>query len=178
MNQGPAPKRTTRNTRRGGRAAAGGTRALREEGLSFLERSFDPSGSPVIGLFLYSACMKLLRSLREREQYRVIVPGNIGTPAILQARPGISQIELAAYLGVERATAGKYVANCMKRGLVRRVVSTHDRRRFSLFVTPKGVELVKRVSAAIPRHEDEFTSALTPAERETLRTLLRKLLID
>ncbi len=151
-------------------------RGRQEEGLALLERAFSPSGRPVIGFFVYVAETTLMRSLKRRKPYHAIVPSLIGTPAILSARPGISQTELAAYLGIERASAGKQVAACLKRGWIRREVSADDRRRFSLYITTRGEQMLRRVASIIPRHEDEFTSALTPEERQTLKSLLRKLI--
>lgn len=151
-------------------------RRRQEEGLVLLERAFSPSGDPVVGFFVYVAETTLMRSLKRRKLYHAIVPSLIGTPAILSARPGISQTELAAYLGIERATAGKQVAACLKRGWIRREVSAHDRRRFSLFITERGEQMLRRVASIIPQHENEFASALTPEERQTLKALMRKLI--
>ena len=162
------------------RAARAGdqTRRRRAEGMALLERTYNPAGDPVVGYFIYTAYLELVRSLKSRKEYRAIRPGAIGTPAILAARPGISQIELAAYLGVERATAGKYVAYGIRHGLVRRELTAHDRRRFALFVTPKGLDALHQAVAAIPGHEEHFTRVLSKQERNTLRTLLRKLIMQ
>ena len=145
--------------------------------LALLERAFNPSGEPVIGFYVYSAASTLIRGLNRNKRYRSIVPNLIGTPAILSARPGISQTELGEYLGLERATAGKQVAVCLKRGWIRREVSHQDRRRFALYITPKGERMLRTVSTIIPQHEREYTAALTADERLTLRRLLQKLIV-
>lgn len=150
---------------------------MQEQGLALLERAYSPSGAPVLGLFVYVAETTLMRSLKRRKTYQAIVPSLIGTPAILFARPGISQTELAGYLGIERASAGKQVAACIERGWIRREVSGRDKRRFSLFITARGERMLQKIISIIPQHESEFASDLTAAERETLRTLLRKLII-
>ncbi len=144
--------------------------------LALLERAFSPSGEPVIGFYVYSAASILIRGLTRDRRYRSIVPHLIGTPAILSARPGISQTELGEYLGLERATAGKQVAVCLQRGWIRREVSHQDRRRFALYITPKGERMLRDVATIIPQHEREYTAALTADERRTLRRLLQKLI--
>ncbi len=130
----------------------------------------------VLGLYVYTAGMNLLRGLSRDSAYRAIVPHMIGTPAMALARPGLSQTDLARHLGVERATAGKQVAACMRHGWIRREVSAHDKRRFSLYITPKGERMMRDVARIIPRHEREYTASLTEDERRTLKRLLRKLI--
>lgn len=66
----------------------------------------------------------------------------IGTPALLARDPGLSQAELASFLGTERATAGLQVAQSLKRGFVRRTRSNWDGRRYELRVTEKGLQLL------------------------------------
>lgn len=158
-------------------AGAGGAGHAYGDGLALLERAFNPSGEPVIGFYVYSASAALIRGLNRSKTYRAIVPNLIGTPAILLARPGISQTELGAYLGCERATAGKQVAVCLKRGWIRRVTAHQDRRRFALYITPKGERMLREVATIIPRHEREYTAALSADERRTLRRLLQKLIV-
>jgi DNA-binding MarR family transcriptional regulator len=97
------------------------------DGLSLIQRALNPSGAPVIGLYLTTASIMLIKSLSARKEFKIITPHLIGTPAILESRPGISQIELAKYLGTTRAAAGKQVATCLGRVWVRRERSAHDR---------------------------------------------------
>lgn len=147
-----------------------------EDRLAILERALCPSGEMVLGLYVYSAGMNLLRGLSRDSCYRAIVPHLIGTPAMVLARPGLSQTDLARHLGVERATVGKQVAACLRHGWIRREVSPYDKRRFSLYITPKGERMMRDVSRIIPQHEREYTAQLTEDERKTLKRLLRKLI--
>jgi DNA-binding MarR family transcriptional regulator len=134
--------------------------------------------SPVLGLYLHTVHILLLKTLTRNPRFRSIMPHLIGTPALLAKFPGLSQIELAALLGTERATAGQQVAQCIAKGLVRRVVSSGDRRRYELFVTNKGLKLLEDARRVIPEHEDLFAGSLNPEERETLRRLLHKLIAE
>ena len=104
------------------------------------------------------------------------MPHLIGTPALLAKHPGLSQVELASLLGTERATAGLQVAQCIKKGLVRRVVASHDRRQYELYVTKAGLRLVENARRVIPEHERMFAETLTKEERATLRGLLMRLI--
>src|SRR5512146_593768 len=120
--------------------------AAREYRLALLERTLCPTGETVLGLYVYTAGVDLLQSLNRNYTYRAIVPHLIGAPAIVSVRPGLSQTELAQYLGVERATSGKQVAACLKRGWIRREVPPHDKRRYSLYITPKGQKMLREVA--------------------------------
>lgn len=62
--------------------------------------------------------------------------------------------------------------------LVKRVPDDKDRRITRIHLTPKGRKLAKRL---IPRHTtdiDQLFSGMSPAEIETLRKLLDKLLVS
>lgn len=151
--------------------------AHEEDRLALLERALCPTGETVLGLYVYTAGNTLLQGLSRNRTYRAIVPHLIGAPAVVSVRPGLSQTELAHFLGAERATIGKQVAACMKQGWIRREVSPHDKRRFSLYLTAKGERMLREVAQIIPRHEREFTAMLSGEERETLKRLLRKLIM-
>jgi DNA-binding MarR family transcriptional regulator len=158
------------------RKQPGAARRLHSQGVSTIESVLSKSGKPVLGLYLHTVHILLLRSLVRNPRFRSIMPHLIGTPAILSKQPGLSQIELAALLGTERATAGIQVSQCLAQGFVKRSVSTSDRRRYELFVTKKGLRLIEDAREVIPEHEDRFAAALTAEERETLRQLLLKLI--
>lgn len=158
------------------RKQPGAGRRLHSQGVQTIEAALGKGRDPVLGLYLHTVHILLIKSLVRNPRFRSIMPHLIGTPAILSKHPGLSQIELAALLGTERATAGLQVAQCLKQGFVRRVVARHDRRRYELFVTPKGLRLLADARDVIPEHEDVFAGSLTASERSTLRRLLLRLI--
>jgi DNA-binding MarR family transcriptional regulator len=157
------------------RKLPGADRRLHAQGVTTIESVLESSG-PVLGLYLHTVHILLLKSLSRNPRFRSIKPHLIGTPALLARHPGLSQVELAALLGTERMTAGLQVAQCIANGYVKRVVSTGDRRRYELYVTEKGLQLLEDARSVIPEHEDAFARSLTRTERETLRQLLMKLI--
>jgi len=158
------------------RKQPGASQRIHSQGVEAIEAALSPTGKPVIGLYLHTVHILLLRSLTRSTRFRAIMPHLMGTPALLARFPGMSQIELAALLGTERATAGVQVEQCIAKGFVRRVVSNRDRRRYELFITPKGLKFLKAAERAVLAHEQEFTRALSAAECLTLRQLLAKLI--
>ena len=148
------------------------------DSLKLLESALSPSGEPVLGLYIHTAEQVLLHTLRSKRAYLAIVPHLIGTPAILSVRPGISQTELGHYLRCGRAAAGKQVVACIRRGWVRREDSPHDKRRFRLYITPAGTQMLREAVRISPAHEQEFAAGLSDAERLMLRRLLHKLIMS
>jgi DNA-binding MarR family transcriptional regulator len=146
------------------------------EGLTTIERALGGSGGVVLGLYIYSASLALKHSQTLRPEYRKIMGHVIGTPSIVSLMPGISQTELAQLLGCERATAGLQVAECVRHGWIKRVLSPQDKRRYELQITPKGERMLAEVRQIIARHEAEFLAPLSRPERENLRELLAKLI--
>jgi len=157
------------------RKQPGAAGRLHSQGVTTIESVLGSKG-PVLGLYLHTVHILLMKSLLRDKRFGRIMPHLIGTPSILSKHPGLSQIELAALLGTERATAGLQVAQCIRQGFVRRVSSKHDGRRYELYVTEKGLRLLAAARRIIPTHEDMFAAPLTSSERDTLRRLLLKLI--
>lgn len=83
--------------------------------------------------------------------------------------------ELAAVVRVTRAAIVGSVTTLEKRGLVRRVQSTVDRRLVSVELTNAGRVLVSRAQKDWHALEVEVTSGLTITEKRTLAALSRKI---
>lgn len=147
-------------------------------GVRQIERAISPSGAPVIGLYLFMAYGRLVRSMGRGTPFAAINPVAIGVPALLKFHPGLSQTELADLMGVERMTAGMQVEQCIKAGLVRRRRSSVDRRKYSLNVTPRGRANLRRIARIIPLHEQSLFGRLSTGERRALYRILGKLIDD
>src|SRR4051812_30773124 len=103
------------------RKQPGAERRLHAQGVATIEAALS-AGNPVLGLYLHTVHILLLKTLTRNPRFKSIMPHLIGTPSLLSKHPGLSQVELAALLGTERATAGLQVAQCIKKGFVRRSV--------------------------------------------------------
>jgi DNA-binding MarR family transcriptional regulator len=146
------------------------------EGVELIRAVISPLGAPVIGLYLYAATDMVVRTIKRNPEYRAIQAHLLGTPAVLSARPGISQTELARLLGCERATAGLQVEACIRKGWVRRKAASGDRRSYSLYVTPAGQRMLDGVVEIISRHEKRLQGALSGDECTALVAIIQKLL--
>ncbi len=134
-----------------------------------------PSGEPVLGLRLHVAHGRMMRTFNEQVGRGEITPNLIGVLALVSARDGISQVDLARLMRLERATVGVHVMRCIEMGLIKRIDSEHDRRKYALSVTAAGNALLRRLRSRIPTHERHLAAALTAEEWKTLLRLLDKL---
>lgn len=90
-------------------------------------------------------------------------------------RPGLDQIGLSGAIAFDRTTIGGVVERLESKGLIDRRVGKTDRRTRELYITDQGCEVLKAVSPAVLRTQDRILEPLSAEERETLLTLLTKL---
>ncbi len=101
-------------------------------------------------------------------------PGQFGMIALIRANPRLSQVELAAAIGLDKSTVAPAVDKLVRRKLIARKPSDADRRFNTLTLTPVGEALYQDALGRIRHHEDEITRTLTVEERQTLIGLLEK----
>lgn len=97
------------------------------------------------------------------------------TLQLVGANPAVSQVDLAATLGTDRATMMAMVDRLEGRGFLIRTRSVSDRRRQELNLTPEGEAMLARARRAIADHERHFTSRFTAAELKALMNALSRI---
>jgi DNA-binding MarR family transcriptional regulator len=97
-----------------------------------------------------------------------------GTLWLINGNPGVSQVAIAAALGMDRATMMAIIDRLEERNLVVRKRSSTDRRRQELYLTPVGQSMLKKVKSRIAKHEERFKSLFTPAELAALLAALQR----
>lgn len=95
---------------------------------------------------------------------------------VVGRRPGASQSEVAAEIGLDLNTCSGLVARTVAKGLLLRERSPTDGRSFALYLTPEGREVSEAGIERASEYQDSVARRLTRQERETLTRLLRKLL--
>jgi DNA-binding MarR family transcriptional regulator len=93
---------------------------------------------------------------------------------LIQANPGVSQVEVAATLDMDRATMMSVTDRLEDRGFVIRKRSTIDRRRQELYLTPAGQSTLRKCKTRIVQHEEKFSALFTNAELEALLDALKR----
>ncbi len=87
---------------------------------------------------------------------------------------GVTPTELAEYLLLERATVSVLIRKLIEKELL--VQRPGDNRRsYRVLVTPKGIELLQRVSPRAQEHADATLDGFAAADVQTFEEMLREL---
>jgi DNA-binding MarR family transcriptional regulator len=111
----------------------------------------------------------------ERMAKLSLTPAHAGILRILQRHSPLSQRELADQLDMHASRLVALMDQMETLGLATREVSASDRRIHTLRITPKGTETLRQIGTEAQEHNRMLTSALSEAERETLRSLLERI---
>jgi len=104
-----------------------------------------------------------------------LTPKQTSTLWLVSANPGVSQVELARFFRIERATMLAITNSLTEQGLLERRPSARDRRSIALHATPEGESKLALARAAVARHERWLQSVLSPEESAFLIHLLKRL---
>ncbi len=96
-----------------------------------------------------------------------IRPAQFSVLVVINANRGLSQAELAATLGIERARLARLLHRLQSRGLIQRLRSSADGRRHALRLTAQGRALLARAKTLAARHENRLIERLG-AERHAI----------
>ncbi len=102
-------------------------------------------------------------------------PVDFSVLALITHNPGITSRQLCTTLAIQPPNLVGMVNALEKRELITRRPHPHDGRAMGLHLTPTGKKLVRQAEQTVARLEDEATARLSPAERQTLMQLLRKI---
>jgi DNA-binding MarR family transcriptional regulator len=92
---------------------------------------------------------------------------------VIEANPGLSQSDLADFLGIERARLVRMLDRLEKRGFAKRKASPRDRRSHALFLTSEGQKALKRIKTVAQQHEANLAEKLGTENRKAMVEMLR-----
>ncbi|MCP3717215.1 MarR family winged helix-turn-helix transcriptional regulator [Paraburkholderia sp. CNPSo 3281] len=84
--------------------------------------------------------------------------------------------ELAREYGIDASAVTRLVDRLEKRGLLKRVRSSEDRRAVRLALTPEGLAIAARMPAIFRSVTEHLSAGLTPEEVGFLKSMLRRIL--
>jgi len=100
-------------------------------------------------------------------------PAQFSVLVVISANRGLSQAEVAATLGIERARLVRLLHRLEERELIERLQSAADARRHALQLTAPGRALLARAKALAQRHERRLSAKLGAERRKALLEALR-----
>jgi DNA-binding MarR family transcriptional regulator len=103
-----------------------------------------------------------------------ISPAQFSVLVVISANSGLSQMELATTLGIERARLVRMLHRLERRGLTQRLASSADRRRHALRLTRDGQKILARAKALAAEHETALKERLGPERHRLLLDSLRE----
>ncbi len=172
----PAAKRRSPSARKTDTAGAGFSEKerrsrprLRQQELSF---------GPLLGYLGYQirqAQAAIFRDLTAAAADLDVTPGEYGLLAMVDANPGISQVDLAVIHRLDKSTLSLAVTRLAKRNLIRRARSPEDDRANRLFLCKAGVRLLAAVRERIEAQERTMDAVLRPGERDLILDALQRI---
>jgi len=114
----------------------------------------------------------LSRGLVAMPGFEASKPGELSVLAMLQANPGLSQIELSDEVGLDKAMIVALIDELERLGYARRERAPEDRRRNLLFITEAGDAALARWMEIARENERRVREAMTPEEFDLLSELL------
>lgn len=146
-----------------------------ESGLSSAGK-LDLDGLPdLLGFHLRLAHVAMYRDFATAMAEVDLTQKQCATLQLIGANPAVSQVDLAATLGTDRATMMAMIDRLEQRGFVLRRRSVADRRRQELNLTPDGEAMLERTRRMIASHERHFTSRFTAPELKALVNALSRI---
>jgi DNA-binding MarR family transcriptional regulator len=129
----------------------------------------------LIGYNIRRAQIALWRDLTRTVGHREIRPAVFSLLILVEANPGIAQIELSEQLDIDKAAIVGLIHRLQRNDWVVRKRSLEDRRRQGIFLTSRGQDFLDRFRTQMLEHEKRFTRLFTREELAQLFAYLRRI---
>lgn len=104
-----------------------------------------------------------------------ITPPLFAVLVLIGKNPGISQVQIAAVLGVAKSGAMQLSHKLEKLGYISKIRNRENGRLKNLTLTETGRIALAELAIRVEQHDRAASSALDASERELLMTLLKKM---
>lgn len=128
-----------------------------------------------IGYRLRRAQLSVFAGFEQALREIGLSPGQLSVLVVISRNPGLTQSDVCAALGIQRANFTPLLHEFESMGLAMRQVLPADRRSNALRLTPLGRDVVVRALTLHERLEKRITDCLGESGRARLVELLRKL---
>lgn len=129
----------------------------------------------IIGFRIRRIQNHLSRAFSERVNRKEVKPGLFSALALISANPGLSQTTLSREIGFDKATVVAMLDSLETLGWAERRRAADDRRRHSLYISPKGTAALQELRGLAIANEAAIHEVLSGAEQAQLFSLLDKI---
>ncbi len=150
---------------------------------SALQRGLD--GAPVhpvlksyFGYCMHKLSSQMRMAFAKKLSPHKILPHQYGILIVLRESGELSQNDLGAQIGIDKASMVKIINDLTRLNYVSRKTSGRDRRVNLIEVTPQGLRALQKFSKIRQKVEDEYLAPLSQRERKSLRQLVGKLIVS
>jgi DNA-binding MarR family transcriptional regulator len=133
---------------------------------------------PPLGLLVAGARRSIKQAVTKRLRRRRLSHQQFWLLVALHERPGLSLRQLAERQHMDSPTASRILVLLSKRGLVRMEDDPADRRRRSIRLTSRGVDLAREMHPLALRTREAIQAGFTEDEKQALRALLQRIIAN
>jgi len=102
-------------------------------------------------------------------------PGRFAALTIIGSNPGISQTTLSRASGRDKSSMTPALEDLVRRGLVARRRTDHDRRTYRLSLTAEGERTLAGLNKCAQKHERNLDRIIGPRDRRRFLQILKKI---
>lgn len=129
----------------------------------------------LLGFNIRRAQIAMWRDYTRTATLSTVRPGMFSLLVLVEANPGIAQVDLSRELDQDKATIVGLIDGLQKRRWLVRRKSRVDQRRHGIFLTAAGQRGLDTLRRDMLEHEQRFTRLFSPEEMTLLVTLLRRI---
>ncbi len=123
---------------------------------------------------LLRRAVQVLNQLWNEEVSNTITSPQFAALNALYSEPNLDQRSLGQRVSLDRSTMAEVVSRLSTRGLIRSERDTHDGRRKTINLTPKGLHSVRQLIPRTHAMTDRLVGPLDQKQRDELLCLLTK----
>lgn len=129
-----------------------------------------------IGWLVYKARRLMKNKLQNQLKDSGVSSEQLKILDLIASKQGCNQKELAESSLKDRSAVTRILDILEKKNLVRREISSHDRREFLLYTTEKGNGVYIEAVKVVGQETEEIDSIFNEIELEQFKNLLKKLI--
>jgi MarR family transcriptional regulator, organic hydroperoxide resistance regulator len=128
-----------------------------------------------VGFLLSDTVRTMTRTFSARIASHGVGMGIFQFLRVLWEEDGLTQVELADRTRMRGASAAGALHELERRGFVRRIADSHDRRKIRVMLTPKGRQLYDLVMPDIDVTNRAMLAGFDAAEQRVLKSMLHRM---